>query len=106
PQRKEFSKHTHTKRVLKSPFFFDYTAPYRIVVCYLVVFGSKASFKPSPTKLIDRIVNVIQTAGGTQIHNLFWRTSVCLASINIFPQLGISGGTPTPIKLNPASATI
>src|SRR5699024_5881584 len=84
------------------PFYFLYT----IGIYYFVVFGSNASFNPSPTKLIDSIVNVIQTAGGTQIHNLFCNTSVCRASISIFPQLGISGGTPTPIKLNPASATI
>src|SRR5699024_11309142 len=61
---------------------------------YFVVLGSKASFKPSPTKLIERIVSVIHTAGGTQIHGLFCKTSVCLASINILPQLGISTGTP------------
>src|SRR5699024_1653075 len=73
---------------------------------YFFHFGSKASFNPSPKKLMDNIVNVIQTAGGIHIHSLFCSTSVCLASISIFPQLGISGGTPTPIKLSPASATI
>src|SRR5690625_3791571 len=52
------------------------------------------------------MVKVIQTAGGTQIHSLFCKTSVCLASINMFPQLGVSAGTPSPIKLNPASATM
>src|SRR5699024_2685983 len=31
--------------------------------------------------------------------------SVSLARCNIFPQLGISIGTPTPIKLSPVSAT-
>src|SRR5699024_7565260 len=70
-----------------------------------VVFGLNASFKPSPTKLIDKMVNVIKIAGGTHIHGLFCKTSVSLARCNIFPQLGISIGTPTPIKLRPVSAT-
>src|SRR5699024_10236609 len=72
---------------------------------YFVVFGLNASFKPSPTKLIDKMVNVIKIAGGTHIHGLFCKTSVSLARCNIFPQLGISIGTPTPIKLSPVSAT-
>src|SRR5699024_4505177 len=72
---------------------------------YFVVFGLNASFKPSPTKLIDKMVNVIKIAGGTHIHGLLCKTSVSLARCNIFPQLGISIGTPTQIKLNQVSAT-
>src|SRR5699024_4653779 len=72
---------------------------------YFVVFGLNASFKPSPTKLIDKMVIVIKIAGGTHIHGLFCKTSVSLARCNIFPQRGISIGTPTPIKLSPVYAS-
>src|SRR5699024_6624814 len=72
---------------------------------YFVVFGLNASFKPSPTKLIDKMVNVIKIAGGTHIHGLFCKTSVSLARCNIFPQLGISIGTQTPLLLTQVSGT-
>src|SRR5699024_6855467 len=45
------------------------------------------------------------TAGGSHIHGLFCKTSVSLARCNIFPQLGISIGTTTPLKLTQVSAT-
>ncbi len=35
---------------------------------YLKDLGLKASFRPSPIKLIERIVNVITRAGGIHIH--------------------------------------
>src|SRR5699024_1348797 len=78
---------------------------YCVKTVYFVVCGLNESFKPAPTKLIDNMDIVIKIAGGTHIHGLFCKTSVSLARCNIFPQLGISIGTPTPIKLSPVSAT-
>ncbi len=63
---------------------------------YLRDLGLKASFNPSPMKLIERIVVVMIKAGGIQIHGLPFRTSGSFAEDSIFPQLGTSCGTPKP----------
>lgn len=73
---------------------------------YLLDLGLKASFKPSPMKLIDKMVIVIRIAGGIQIHSLNCNTSGSIAESSMFPQLGISCGTPKPRKLNADSITI
>ena len=51
--------------------------------------------------------NIVITAPGvTHSHQLFLITSADFAALIIFPQVGISEGTPTPKKLKPASLKI
>ena len=52
------------------------------------------------------MTNVMAVAGGTHIQILLRSTSEFLASANIFPQLGVSAGTPKPKKLKADSTTI
>jgi len=73
---------------------------------YFLPLGLKASFSPSPTKLILKIVNVIINAGGIQIQGFELMISPSYASLNIFPHEGIDLLIPKPKKLNPDSTTI
>ena len=69
-------------------------------------FGSMISLNPSPIKLMESTNIVITAPGVTHSHQLFLITSADFAALIIFPQVGISEGTPTPKKLKPASLKI
>jgi len=63
-----------------------------------------ASRRPSPRKL-NAITVIMMARPGTVVR---WGATKrkCLPSLIIAPQEGMGGATPSPKKLNPASATI
>src|SRR5436853_7248788 len=60
--------------------------------------GSKASRRPSPTKLKARTVRLMTKPGVTHNHHAV--VSHALASWSMLPRLALGGGTPRPMKLS------
>ena len=68
--------------------------------------GSRASRKPSPSKLKASTVMIITKAGGHISQGCSTRIDALVASDSIFPQEGSGCWMPSPIKLSTDSATI
>jgi hypothetical protein len=68
---------------------------------YFLNLGSRMSLKPSPNILIPKTQIAIVKPGKKLIQGALRRKT--FPPLKIFPQLGNSGGTPTPKKLRLAS---
>ena len=71
---------------------------------YFLSLGSKTSLKPSPNILIPKTQIAMVKPGKKLIQGALRRKT--FPPLRIFPQLGISGGIPTPKKLRLASDSI
>src|SRR5690606_17384527 len=66
--------------------------------------GSRASRRPSPSRLKASTVTTIVSPGNVATHHAL--SSVSRPSATMFPQVGVGGATPSPRKERPASRTI
>ena len=73
---------------------------------YNIDFGSSASLRPSPMKLMLSTVMSIANPDGSHIQGLPANIAIDCASYIILPQLAIGGCTPMPRKLSDDSISI